>query len=69
MIMITIFPTLQGFYLLQSLILTISLSELTAAHAKSVMILLFTRLSRSKTAKFVKSFLVFLNLFAGGKRA
>jgi len=42
----------------------ITLSQLTAAHAKSIMILLFTRLSRSKTAKFVKSFLVFLNLFA-----
>jgi len=54
----------QGFYLLQSLISTISLSQLTPANAKSVMILLFTRLSRSKTAKFVKSFLVFINLFA-----
>jgi len=54
----------QGFYLLQSLITMITLSQLTAAHAKSIMILLFTRLSRSKTAKFVKSFLVFLNLFA-----
>ena len=55
----------QGFYLLQSMVMTITLSQLTPAHAKSIMILLFTRLSRSKTAKFVKSFLVFLNLFAG----
>lgn len=54
----------QGFYLMQSLISTISLAQLTPANAKSVMILLFTRLSRSKTAKFVKSFLVFINLFA-----
>jgi len=54
----------QGFYLMQSMISSISLAQLTPTHAKSVMILLFTRLSRSKTAKFVKSFLVFINLFA-----
>jgi len=53
----------QGFYLLQSLISTITLSQLTTANAKSILILLFIRLSRSKTAKFVKSFLVFINLF------
>jgi len=53
----------QGFYLLQSLISAISLSQLTPAHAKSVMVLMFTRLSKSKTAKFVKSFLIFINLF------
>ncbi|RWS29395.1 exportin-2-like isoform X1, partial [Leptotrombidium deliense] len=53
----------EGFYLLQSIIEHIDASSIDA-YLKDIFLLLFTRLSTSKTTKFVKCLLVFLSLFA-----
>ncbi|KAI1289580.1 Exportin-2 [Halotydeus destructor] len=53
----------NGFYLLQSILLHVDKSDL-AQYIKQVFVLLFQRLTGSKTTKFVKSLLVFFSLFA-----
>jgi exportin-2 (importin alpha re-exporter) len=52
----------QGFYILQSLI-EFSDANALAPYMKQIFLLLFTRLTSSKTTKFVKSLLVFFSLF------
>ncbi|MEE6522494.1 hypothetical protein FKM82_021061 [Ascaphus truei] len=52
----------QGFYLLNSIIEHMPI-ECVDEYRKQIFILLFQRLQNSKTTKFVKSFLVFLNLY------
>lgn len=52
----------QGFYILQSLIEFTDTNAL-APYMKQIFLLLFTRLTSSKTTKFVKSLLVFFSLF------
>ncbi|CAG2168210.1 unnamed protein product [Oppiella nova] len=53
----------QGFYVLQSLIQFAS-PESLAQYMKQVFVLLFQRLTSSKTTKYVKCLLVFFSLFA-----
>ncbi|XP_071494645.1 exportin-2-like [Diadema antillarum] len=53
----------HGFYLLQSLVEHMDESKLNS-HIKSIFLLLFNRLTSSKTTKFVKSLLVFFSLYA-----
>ncbi|KAM9372228.1 exportin-2 isoform 1-T1 [Phaethornis superciliosus] len=52
----------QGFYLLNSIIEQMPL-ESVDQYRKQIFILLFQRLQNSKTTKFIKSFLVFINLY------
>ncbi|XP_043944905.1 exportin-2 [Protopterus annectens] len=52
----------QGFYLLSSIIENMP-PDSVSQYKKQIFILLFQRLQNSKTTKFVKSFLVFINLF------
>uniref|UniRef100_A0A669D6U9 Exportin-2 n=1 Tax=Oreochromis niloticus TaxID=8128 RepID=A0A669D6U9_ORENI len=52
----------QGFYLLNSIIEHMPPESLTQ-YRKQIFILLFQRLQSSKTTKFIKSFLVFVNLY------
>uniref|UniRef100_A0A3Q3XSD6 Importin N-terminal domain-containing protein n=1 Tax=Mola mola TaxID=94237 RepID=A0A3Q3XSD6_MOLML len=52
----------QGFYLLNSIIEHMSPESITQ-YRKQIFILLFQRLQSSKTTKFIKSFLVFVNLY------
>uniref|UniRef100_A0A8C5KQQ8 Exportin-2 n=1 Tax=Jaculus jaculus TaxID=51337 RepID=A0A8C5KQQ8_JACJA len=52
----------QGFYLLNSIIEHMPL-ESVDQYRKQIFILLFQRLQNSKTTKFIKSFLVFINLY------
>uniref|UniRef100_A0A672MIT3 Exportin-2 n=2 Tax=Sinocyclocheilus grahami TaxID=75366 RepID=A0A672MIT3_SINGR len=52
----------QGFYLLNSIVEHMSPDSITQ-YRKQIFILLFQRLQSSKTTKFVKSFLVFINLY------
>ncbi|XP_073436622.1 exportin-2 [Dendrobates tinctorius] len=52
----------QGFYLLNSIIEHLP-SECVDQYKRQIFIVLFQRLQNSKTTKFVKSFLVFLNLY------
>nr|XP_061813737.1 exportin-2-like isoform X2 [Nerophis lumbriciformis] len=52
----------QGFYLLNSIIEYMPPESLTQ-YTKHIFILLFQRLQSSKTTKFIKSFLVFVNLY------
>ncbi|XP_032826379.1 exportin-2 [Petromyzon marinus] len=52
----------QGFYLLNSIIEHMP-SEVINQFKKQIFILLFQRLQSSKTTKYVKGFLVFINLF------
>uniref|UniRef100_A0A8C5CJJ2 Exportin-2 n=1 Tax=Gadus morhua TaxID=8049 RepID=A0A8C5CJJ2_GADMO len=52
----------QGFYLLNSIIEHMP-PESIMQYRKQIFILLFQRLQSSKTTKFIKSFLVFINLF------
>ncbi|KAL1513102.1 hypothetical protein ABEB36_002566 [Hypothenemus hampei] len=52
----------EGFYLMQSLVEHVP-KEALAPYLKQIFILLFQRLSSSKTTKFVISFIVFLCLF------
>ncbi|XP_064625610.1 exportin-2-like [Lineus longissimus] len=54
----------EGFYLLNSMIEFMGLERITPARVKQVFVLLFTRLTSSKTTKYVKSLLVFFSLFA-----
>jgi exportin-2 (importin alpha re-exporter) len=54
----------EGFYLLGSITEHVSLS-LLADHVKDIFLLLFQRLQRSKTTKYVKGLIVFLCLYAG----
>jgi len=53
----------QGFYLLQSL-MEFSDDKSLAPYMKQIFVLLFQRLTSSKTTKFIKSLLVFFSLFA-----
>ncbi|RWS11546.1 exportin-2-like isoform X2 [Dinothrombium tinctorium] len=53
----------EGFYLLQSIIEHMDSHDLEP-YMKQIFMLLFTRLSNSKTTKFVKCLLVFFSLFA-----
>lgn len=53
----------EGFYLLQNLVMHYPAAELQAC-MKQVFQLMFTRLSNSKTTKFVKSFIVFVSFYA-----
>uniref|UniRef100_A0AAY4E783 Exportin-2 n=1 Tax=Denticeps clupeoides TaxID=299321 RepID=A0AAY4E783_9TELE len=53
----------QGFYLLNSIIEHMPPESITQ-YRKQIFILLFQRLQSSKTTKFVKSFLVFINLYS-----
>uniref|UniRef100_A0A8C9XK83 Exportin-2 n=1 Tax=Sander lucioperca TaxID=283035 RepID=A0A8C9XK83_SANLU len=52
----------QGFYLLNSIIEDMPPESITQ-YRKQIFILLFQRLQSSKTTKFIKSFLVFINLY------
>ncbi|XP_010174598.1 exportin-2 isoform X2 [Antrostomus carolinensis] len=52
----------QGFYLLNSIIEHMPPESLDQ-YRKQIFILLFQRLQNSKTTKFIKSFLVFINLY------
>uniref|UniRef100_A0A8C0WJE0 Exportin-2 n=1 Tax=Castor canadensis TaxID=51338 RepID=A0A8C0WJE0_CASCN len=52
----------QGFYLLNSIIEHLP-PESVDQYRKQIFILLFQRLQNSKTTKFIKSFLVFINLY------
>uniref|UniRef100_A0A8C4HZ24 Exportin-2 n=1 Tax=Dicentrarchus labrax TaxID=13489 RepID=A0A8C4HZ24_DICLA len=52
----------QGFYLLNSIIEHMPPESITQ-YRKQIFILLFQRLQSSKTTKFIKSFLVFVNLY------
>uniref|UniRef100_A0A667XJX5 Exportin-2 n=1 Tax=Myripristis murdjan TaxID=586833 RepID=A0A667XJX5_9TELE len=52
----------QGFYLLNSIIEHMPPESITQ-YRKQIFILLFQRLQSSKTTKFIKSFLVFINLY------
>uniref|UniRef100_G3N7I0 Exportin-2 n=1 Tax=Gasterosteus aculeatus aculeatus TaxID=481459 RepID=G3N7I0_GASAC len=52
----------QGFYLLNSIIEHMP-PESIIQYRKQIFILLFQRLQSSKTTKFIKSFLVFINLY------
>uniref|UniRef100_A0A8C5MWL8 Exportin-2 n=1 Tax=Leptobrachium leishanense TaxID=445787 RepID=A0A8C5MWL8_9ANUR len=52
----------QGFYLLNSIIEHLP-PECIEQYKRQIFIVLFQRLQNSKTTKFVKSFLVFLNLY------
>uniref|UniRef100_A0A8C1MIP3 Exportin-2 n=1 Tax=Cyprinus carpio TaxID=7962 RepID=A0A8C1MIP3_CYPCA len=52
----------QGFYLLNSIVEHMPPDSITQ-YRKQIFILLFQRLQSSKTTKFVKSFLVFINLY------
>uniref|UniRef100_A0A3B3I7D8 Exportin-2 n=1 Tax=Oryzias latipes TaxID=8090 RepID=A0A3B3I7D8_ORYLA len=52
----------QGFYLLNSIIENMP-PESIGQYRKQIYILLFQRLQSSKTTKFIKSFLVFINLY------
>uniref|UniRef100_A0AAQ5Y8F9 Exportin-2 n=1 Tax=Amphiprion ocellaris TaxID=80972 RepID=A0AAQ5Y8F9_AMPOC len=52
----------QGFYLLNSIIEHMPPESITQ-YRKQIFILLFQRLQGSKTTKFIKSFLVFINLY------
>uniref|UniRef100_A0A3B3Z2F0 Exportin-2 n=1 Tax=Poecilia mexicana TaxID=48701 RepID=A0A3B3Z2F0_9TELE len=52
----------QGFYLLNSIIENMPPESITQ-YRKQIFILLFQRLQSSKTTKFIKSFLVFVNLY------
>uniref|UniRef100_A0A8C2WJ39 Exportin-2 n=1 Tax=Cyclopterus lumpus TaxID=8103 RepID=A0A8C2WJ39_CYCLU len=52
----------QGFYLLNSIIEHMP-TESILQYRKQIFILLFQRLQSSKTTKFIKSFLVFINLY------
>uniref|UniRef100_A0A673BIW8 Exportin-2 n=1 Tax=Sphaeramia orbicularis TaxID=375764 RepID=A0A673BIW8_9TELE len=52
----------QGFYLLNSIIEHMPPDSITQ-YRKQIFILLFQRLQSSKTTKFIKSFLVFVNLY------
>ncbi|XP_010190560.1 PREDICTED: exportin-2 isoform X2 [Mesitornis unicolor] len=52
----------QGFYLLNSIIEHMP-PESVDQYRKQIFILLFQRLQNSKTTKFIKSFLVFINLY------
>uniref|UniRef100_A0A7M4EMZ8 Exportin-2 n=1 Tax=Crocodylus porosus TaxID=8502 RepID=A0A7M4EMZ8_CROPO len=52
----------QGFYLLNSIIEHMP-PESVDQYRKQIFILLFQRLQNSKTTKFIKSFLVFVNLY------
>jgi len=54
----------EGFYILESVVQFIPKNEFFP-HLKTVFTLIFTRLSRDKTLKFMKSFLVFLAMFIG----
>uniref|UniRef100_A0A8D3BPZ4 Exportin-2 n=3 Tax=Scophthalmus maximus TaxID=52904 RepID=A0A8D3BPZ4_SCOMX len=53
----------QGFYLLNSIIEHMP-PESIIQYRKQIFILLFQRLQSSKTTKFIKSFLVFINLYS-----
>ncbi|XP_038057672.1 exportin-2-like [Patiria miniata] len=53
----------QGFYVMQSLLEHMEASALSE-HIHKIFLLLFQRLTHSKTTKFVKSLLVFFSLFA-----
>uniref|UniRef100_A0A3Q2FGW3 Exportin-2 n=1 Tax=Cyprinodon variegatus TaxID=28743 RepID=A0A3Q2FGW3_CYPVA len=52
----------QGFYLLNSIIENMPPESITQ-YRRQIFILLFQRLQNSKTTKFIKSFLVFVNLY------
>uniref|UniRef100_A0A6I8MZ53 Exportin-2 n=1 Tax=Ornithorhynchus anatinus TaxID=9258 RepID=A0A6I8MZ53_ORNAN len=52
----------QGFYLLNSIVEHMP-PESVDQYKKQIFILLFQRLQNSKTTKFIKSFLVFINLY------
>uniref|UniRef100_A0A3Q3F9K2 Exportin-2 n=1 Tax=Labrus bergylta TaxID=56723 RepID=A0A3Q3F9K2_9LABR len=52
----------QGFYLLNSIIEHMPTDSITH-YRKQIFVLLFQRLQSSKTTKFIKSFLVFINLY------
>ncbi|KAG7283270.1 LOW QUALITY PROTEIN: hypothetical protein CRUP_005012 [Coryphaenoides rupestris] len=52
----------QGFYLLNSIVEHMPPESITQ-YRKQIFILLFQRLQSSKTTKFIKSFLVFINLY------
>uniref|UniRef100_A0A8C1EYD0 Exportin-2 n=2 Tax=Cyprinus carpio TaxID=7962 RepID=A0A8C1EYD0_CYPCA len=52
----------QGFYLLNSIVEHMPPDSITQ-YRKQIFILLFQRLQSSKTTKFVKSFMVFINLY------
>ncbi|XP_063967955.1 exportin-2-like [Lytechinus pictus] len=53
----------QGFYLLQSLVEHLDENKMNE-HVVSIFLLLFQRLTSSKTTKFVKSLIVFFSLYA-----
>ncbi|CAB4022796.1 exportin-2-like, partial [Paramuricea clavata] len=53
----------EGFYILNTLVESVDQSVL-AKHIQQIFILLFQRLSSSKTTKYVKGLLVFLSLYA-----
>jgi len=53
----------EGFYLLQTMLQSLP-KESLANYVRSIFSLLFQRLTSTKTTKFVKSFLVFVSLFA-----
>ncbi|XP_015789619.1 exportin-2 [Tetranychus urticae] len=53
----------EGFYLLQALMENLS-GDILAPYWNRVLILLFSRLTSSKTVKFIRSLLIFLSLFA-----
>lgn len=52
----------QGFYLLNSIVEHMPVESINQ-YRKQIFILLFQRLQSSKTTKFIKSFLVFINLY------
>jgi exportin-2 (importin alpha re-exporter) len=53
----------EGFYLLQSLILNVEPASLQI-HFNQIFLIIFQRLTSSKTTKYIKSALVFFSLFA-----
>ncbi|XP_053200432.1 exportin-2-like [Panonychus citri] len=53
----------EGFYLLQTLMENLS-EDILTPYWNRVLLLLFNRLTNSKTVKFVRSFLIFTSLFA-----
>jgi len=54
----------EGFYILEAIVESIPPSDFSQ-HMPLIFTLIFTRLSKDKTLKFVKSFLVFLSIFIG----
>lgn len=54
----------EGFYVLESIVEHMSPSDF-ASYMKAILTIIFTRLQKDKTLKFIKSFIVFIALFIG----